>query len=107
MTALSVIAALNILEQQHALLFFIIDLSLKSSLVLLVAFAIQFLIRERSLTPSTKSIIWMMVFAALILLPIFHEVIPKISLSLSYEAAIASTAGSMQSPTSFYTQVDS
>ena len=83
MTALSVIAALNILEQQHTLLFFLIDLSLKSTLVLLVAFAIQFLIRERCLTPSTKSIIWMMAFAALILLPLFHETIPKISLSLS------------------------
>lgn len=107
MTALTVIAALNILEQQHALLFFLIDLSLKSSLVLLVAFAIQFLIRERCPTPSTKSIIWMMAFAALILLPLFHEIIPKISFSLSYEAAIASTVGSSQSPTGFSTQVNS
>jgi len=107
MTALSVIAALNILEQQHALLFLLIDLSLKSSLVLLVAFAIQFIIRERSPSPSTKSIIWMMAFAALILLPVFHEIIPKISFSLSYEAAIASTVGSIQSPTDFLTQVDS
>lgn len=107
MTALSVIAALNILEQQHALLFFLIDVSLKSSLVLVVAFAIQFLIRERSPTPSTKSIIWMMAFAALILLPLFHEIIPKISLSLSYGAAIASTIGSIQSPTDFSIQIDS
>lgn len=103
MTALSIIAALNILEQQHALLFFLIDLSLKSSLVLLVAFAIQFLIQERCPTPSTKSIIWMMAFAALILLPLFHQIIPNISLSLSYEAGIAST----QSPTGFSTQIDS
>ena len=107
MTALSVIAALNILEQQHTLLFFLIDLSLKSTLVLLVAFAIQFLIRERCLTPSTKSIIWMMAFAALILLPLFHEIIPKISLSPSYEAAIVSSAGSIQSPANFSTQIDS
>ena len=107
MTALSVIAALNILEQQHALLFFLIDLSLKSSLVLLVTFAIQFLIRERCPSPSTKSIIWMMAFAALILLPIFHQILPKISFSLSYESAIASTVGSTQSPTSFFTQIDS
>jgi len=107
MTALSVIAALNILEQQHALLFFLIDLSLKSSLVLLVTFAIQFLIRERCPSPSTKSIIWMMAFAALILLPLFHQILPKISFSLSYESAIASTVGSTQSPTSFFTQIDS
>lgn len=107
MTALSVIAALNILEQQHALLFFLVDLSLKSSIVLLVAFAIQFLIRERCPTPSTKSVIWMMAFAALILLPLFHEIIPEISLSLSYEAAVMNTMGSAQSPTAFSTQVDS
>jgi beta-lactamase regulating signal transducer with metallopeptidase domain len=107
MTALTVIAALNILEQQHALLFFLIDLSLKSSLVLLVAFAIQLLIKERCPTPSTKSVIWMMAFAALILLPIFHEIIPKISFSLNYEAAIASTAGSIQSPADFSMLVDS
>lgn len=107
MTALSAIAALNILEQQHTLLFFLIDLSLKSSLVLLVAFATQLLIRERCPSPSTKSIIWMMAFAALILLPLFHEIIPKISLSLSYKAAIATTVGSAQSPTDFFTQIDS
>jgi len=107
MTAFSVIAALNILEQQHALLFLLIDLSLKSSLVLFVAFAIQFVVRERCPTPSTKSIIWMMAFAALILLPLFHEIIPKISLSLSYEPAIANMMGDSPSSIAFSTQVDS
>ena len=107
MTTLSVIAALNILEQQHALLFFLIDLSLKSSLILFVAFAIQLLIKERGPTPSTKSIIWMMAFAALILLPLFHQIIPKISLSVSYEATIAATVGSTQSPTDYSTQINS
>lgn len=107
MTAFSVIAALNILEQQHTLLFYLVDLSLKSSLVLLVAFTIQLVVRERCPTPSTKSIIWMMAFAALILLPLFHAILPKISLSLSYEVAIASTAESSLSPTEFSTQIDS
>ena len=88
MTALTLITALNILEQQHALLFFLVDLSLKSSLILLIAFAIQLLIRDRFLTASTKSIIWMMAFAALILLPLFHEILPRISLSLSLESSI-------------------
>jgi len=89
MTALSVVAALNLLEQQHTLLFLIIDLSLKSSLVLLVAFAMQFLLSERRPSPSTKSIVWMMAFAALILLPLFHEIVPKISLSLRYDESLA------------------
>ncbi len=106
MTAYSVIAALNILEQQHALLFFLIDLSLKSSLVLFVAFAIQLFIRERCLTPSTKSIIWMMAFAALILLPLFHAFIPKISFSLSIGPVIADTIESTQSSIAFSTQID-
>ena len=56
MTALSVITALNILEQQHALLFFLVDLSLKSSFILLIAFALQLPLRENYLTASTKSI---------------------------------------------------
>lgn len=107
MTALTLITALNILEQQHALLFFLVDLSLKSSLILLIAFAIQLLIRDRFLTASTKSIIWMMAFAALILLPLFHEILPRISLSLSLESSIVAAQASAQSAVDFSAQVDS
>lgn len=92
MTALTVIAALNILEQQHGLLFLLIDLSLKSSLVLAAAFAMQFLIRDRN--PSTKSITWMMAFACLILLPLFHEIVPAIAFSYSHEATLEYIASS-------------
>lgn len=107
MTAISVITALDILEQQHALLFFLVDLSLKSSFILLIAFAIQLPLRESCPTASTKSIIWMMVFAALILLPLFHEIVPTISLSVSFESAIANAAAGTSSSMDFSTQVDS
>lgn len=96
MTALSVIAALNILEQQHTLLFFLIDLTIKSTLILLLAFVIQFLIQGRHPTSSTKSIVWMMAFAALILLPLFHQIIPTLSFSLSYESSLDTMLGSTQ-----------
>ncbi|GJM13367.1 MAG: hypothetical protein DHS20C12_17700 [Pseudohongiella sp.] len=96
MTAFSVIAALNILEQQHALLFLLIDLSLKSTVILSLAFAIQFLISGRSTTSSTKSIVWMMAFAALILLPLFNQILPKIAFSVNSEADLASNMASLQ-----------
>lgn len=105
MTALSVITALNILEQQHGLLFFLIDLSLKSSLLLAAAFLIQFLIGDRN--PATKSIVWMMAFAGLILLPLFHEIVPTISFSYGYQSALENYAGSVQASAAFATQINS
>ncbi len=105
MTALSVIAALNVLEAQHGLLFFLIDLSLKSTLVLAAIFAIQLLMGNRS--PATKSIVWMMAFAGLILLPLFHEIVPTISFSYSYQSTLEIFSGTEQSSTAFSTQVDS
>ncbi len=105
MTALSVIAALNILEQQHSLLFFLIDLSLKSSLVLAAAFAIQSLIGDRN--PATKSIVLMMAFAGLILLPLFHKIIPTISFSFGYQSALENYVGTAQSSATFAAQIES
>ncbi len=107
MTALSVVTALNILEQNHAFLFFLVDLSLKSSLILIFAFAIQLVLTERRLSSSTKSIIWMMTFSALILLPLFHEVIPRISLSFSFESAALMALEGTTPAVDFSTQVDS
>ncbi|MEX0964617.1 MAG: M56 family metallopeptidase [Pseudohongiellaceae bacterium] len=103
MTALSVIAALNILEQQHALLFFLIDLSLKATLLLSAAFFIQLLIGKS--TPSTKSIVWMMAFAGLILLPLFHQIIPSISFSYSYLSVLENYAGTAQTWEVFAAQI--
>ena len=105
MTALSVIAALNILEQQHGLLFFLIDLSLKSSLVLAAAFALQFFLRDGN--PATKSIVWMMALAGLILLPLFHEIVPTISFSLDHQSVLENYAGTAQSSAAFTTRIDS
>lgn len=105
MTAQTLIAALNILEQQHALLFFLLDLSLKSTLVLLLAFTIQFLIRDRS--PSVKSIVWMGTFAALILLPLFHQVAPKTSLAFATHSEFGNYAETLQASAVFVEQVNS
>ena len=105
MTTLSVIAAINVLEQQHSLLFLLIDFSLKSTLVLIAAFLVQFLLRHRN--PSTKSIAWMMAFAGLILLPLFHEIVPTISLSYSYQSAWGNYSESAQSSAAFVSQIDS
>jgi beta-lactamase regulating signal transducer with metallopeptidase domain len=102
MTTLSLIATLNILEQHHQLLFYLTDLSIKSSLILLLAFSIQLLSRERYLSPSTKSTIWMMSFAALLLLPLFHQLMPKISFSLNYDVAIANIVA----PSDFSARID-
>jgi len=104
MTALTVLAALNLLEQHHGLLFFLIDMSLKSTLLLCATFALQFLIRYSS--PSTKSIVWMMAFAGLILLPVFHQIVPSISFSYFYQAVIDDFGGSVYSSAAFAAQVD-
>ncbi len=105
MTALSVIAALNILEQQHGLLFFLIDLSLKSSLVLALVFALQFFFGAGN--PAKRSIVWMMAFAGLILLPLFHEIVPAISFSYIHQPILDSYAGTAQSSAAFATQINS
>lgn len=104
MTALTVIAALNLLEQHHALLFFLIDLTLKSSLLLTATFALQFLLRASS--PSTKSIVWMMAFAGLMLLPLFHQIVPNISFSYFYQAVLDDYGVTGYSSAAFASQVD-
>ncbi len=92
MTAISIVAALNVLEQQHQLLHFLIDLSFKSSLILILAFSIQLYLGTRA--ASLKSIVWMMVFAALIFLPLFHEIFPRISLPINYDSTALAVAHS-------------
>lgn len=104
MTAYSIIAALNLLEQQHGLLFYLIDLSLKSTILIALGFLLQLLIRDRN--PALRSIAWMMAFAGLLLLPLFHEIVPAISLSYYYQSALLSYAGGALDAAAFATQVD-
>jgi len=90
MTVVSIVTVLETLSHHHSTLFLLVDLSFKSSLILILAYSLNLLLIKRS--AYAKSMLWMMTFTSLLFLPLFHELLPAIPISLSYEDPVISSA---------------
>ena len=86
MTIISILTALDVIGQQNPALFNLLDLTIKSSFIILLTLSINLALHRHS--ASTKSILWIMTFTALLFLPLFHHLIPDIPIPVAVDAAI-------------------
>ena len=86
MTIIYLLSALETLEQQYTILFLLIDLTLKSSIVLLLTFSLGLHFRKYS--AADQSALWMVAIASLLLLPLFHFLLPSLPISLAIDESV-------------------
>lgn len=79
------VTALNTLASQSPLLLLLVDLTLKSTLILLIACLAQVSLHRKS--GSERSIYWVFVIGALLFLPLFHSVLPGLFIPFAIEEA--------------------
>ena len=89
---ISFISTLELLAEQSPLLFLILDVSLKASLLLVATFAIHIVLYRQS--ASAKSTLWLMSFTALLFLPLFHSVLPNFPILLNFHIVAESVGES-------------
>lgn len=83
MTIAYLLTILDSLKQEYSWLFLLIELFLKSSLILLVALPLGFLLRKQP--AADRSVFWMVVIASLLLLPVFNQFLPGFPVPLTIE----------------------
>jgi beta-lactamase regulating signal transducer with metallopeptidase domain len=79
----TLVTALNSLAIQSPLMFLIADLSLKATVILMLAGMLQLCWRRKS--ASERGTFWVFVIGALLFLPLFHFMLPGFSITLTID----------------------
>lgn len=83
MTIAYLLTVLESLKQEYYWLFLLLEIFLKSSLILLVALPLGYLLRRQP--AADKSAFWMVIIAALLLLPLFNYCLPGLPVPFTIE----------------------
>lgn len=81
MTILYLLTTLNSLALKYPLMFLTLDLTLKSSVILVIACVVHLNLRNRP--AADKSALWMVVITTLLFLPFLHNLVPSLPLALA------------------------
>ncbi|GJM14644.1 MAG: hypothetical protein DHS20C12_30470 [Pseudohongiella sp.] len=89
----------NYLQESLPLLLFVLDMGIKSTLIVVLAFIAQFICRRDS--ASSLSLLWLITVVALLLLPLYARYLPDIVVSLTVVDNSLATSSTTQAVLSY------